>query len=244
MSILINTPKAVQELVGGVIVSAVLLLWQLTTNTADNNDAFGITETLGQHTQVYTGHLPVKYRDRMTRTDELIPAIGMLRIVEERVQTMSPSVGRRQDEEIIPILFRDQLILTEINNLIRAIQKMDADEDSGPWSWIVVANKVLGILYLIVYPFIVWPGQGSWVIFTTPIMYLFLGGIVVFDIFLGDIFRKATDIYAGTVYDSLQTLEDTAEDYLVRKYVILSGGTRNIEFIERFMNPAKSSKSS
>lgn len=86
--------------------------------------------------------------------------------------------------------------------------------ERSTWWWISVGNTFIGVLYIILSPFLLWFGQGMYMIITYPVIFLVVGGLITYRWFIGDILQFPTDMHIKTVYNDITTLAGRADTLL------------------------------
>jgi len=224
------TGMAIRELVTMILESGVLLLWQFSSPTRHLQEALGIVDMLSSGRDRYSGKVPLLFRTKLETTREAYVSLTMLDLVRSRVEKWSgrddhtttylltlqqdPDSGRPPEK----LLHNRTRITSAISTVTNDIHNAVMMEDLQVWRGIHIANKILGIIYLILLPGIIWPSQGRWIAVTYPVVFLFVGGLIAYNIFISDVFQSPTTTHMSLVYDRLIRIEDRCSSELYARY--------------------------
>lgn len=258
-SVDLSTPQAIHELVAMILVSGVLLLWQFSSTTRHLQEVFGIVDTLTTTRDRFSGKVPVLFKTILGATREEYVSLTMLGLVRSRVEAwtarddhtatfyLSLNPDKDKARELPPeyMLHNRTRIIDAISKVTNEINNAVIMEDLQVWSGIHIANKILGVIYLILLPGIIWPSQGRWIVVTYPVVFLFVGGLVAYNIFLSDVFQSPSTTHTAIIYDRMLRIEsysDTALYNMYPDFCARLGGTSYFNIIHKFFRWNPSSK--
>lgn len=254
----ITTGLAIHELVSMILVSGILLLWQYSSATPHLNEAYGIVDILSSDRDKYTGKVPLLFKSSRERSRDTYVSVTMLHLIKSRVEKWSMRddhgldflLTLKQDTDISRppdyFLHNRARITSSVSKVINDIHNAVVMEDLQVWDGIHIANKILGIIYLILLPGIIWPSQGRWIAVTYPVVFLFVGGLIAYNIFIGDVFQSPNTTHMTFVYRRLLDIETRANTSLMMKYTEFSEklhGPHYFDIVHRFLSWATPSKS-
>lgn len=73
--------------------------------------------------------------------------------------------------------------------------------------WIVsVANGIIAVLYLLLSPFLLWFSEGWMMLYTYPVIFLIVGGLVTFRWYIGDVILYPNTLFTKPSYDAVAAL--------------------------------------
>lgn len=246
----LSTAQAIHELVAMILVSGVLVLWQYSTSTHYKQEVFDIVDTLQSTRDSYSGKVPVLFKHILDTHSEDVAPLTMLSLVKKRVEAWSASDDYRmvylltlksnpsKDRPPDTMLYNRTRIMDAISKVTSEINNAVITEELKVWSGIHIANKILGIIYLILLPGIIWPSQGRWIVVTYPVVFLFVGGLISYNIFLSDVFQSPSTTHMDAIYKRILRIESQADEALFDKYPVFCsqlGGTSYFNIAHRFL---------
>lgn len=133
-----------------------------------------------------------------------------------RAQTMGMIMVDAIQERLIQLDMGKGLIWMKVGSHMASMQKTCSDfeilRDCNQWMLISVFNIILGVLYLLAAPLLLWFGQGWFTLAVYPMVYLFVGGQLTYRWFISDIFYRPTDWYIQLIYDDITSLASHADN--------------------------------
>lgn len=206
---------ATREVLVGILMSATMVVWQTVKYKEPN-----LRNEIGE---IVKSQLSVKNR---SSSDQFIAlfnkelaspyydqyfGVVLLDIVLERIKKMStyciwnsktapiPQEGIQMFDDAAPIAL-------QVTRIKEQIKEFEYGHDFKPLWWVSLSIKVMGILYPFVIPPAYFTVLGADIIFVGPIMFLFVGGLVLINICIGDPFTWPTNLTMGSVYSYIQEM--------------------------------------
>jgi len=218
---------ATREVLVGILMSATMVVWQTVKQKEPNlrNEVGEIVKaqlsiknrsSTDQFAALFNKELASSYYDQYF-------GVVLLDIVLERVKKMStyciwnsktapsPPGGVQMFETDMPIALQ----ATRIKEQIKEFEYM---QDFKPLWWVSLPIKVMGILYPFVIPPAYFTVLGADIIFVGPIMFLFVGGLVLINICIGDPFTWPTNLTMGSVYSYLQEMPSKVQHMFATRF--------------------------
>jgi hypothetical protein len=149
---------------------------------------------------------------------------------------MAGMAYNEETKEMVPsVVLKEQRVLDAISRVSSDINSMVVIEETRLWPVISILNKVLGVLYLIALPWILWPSQGRFIWASTAVVFVTVGCFISYIIFIGDIYKHPTDAHMGHVYDRLLRLELDTGFLLTARYPHLASSlSPPVEVVSKF----------
>ena len=212
----LNAMNLVKEALLGALTSMMMLIWQL-EQSASADDALQ-EKQIGEIAKNVifnmerdsTGQI-LAYFDRDLNSGYRDPIFGiiLIDIILVRLQKMSTSciwIGDAQQP--IPqsstngfqMIVSYQTVASQIHSLKQDIKELEYQGDIKQWWWFSFAVKAMGLLYAFLIPPAYFAVLGKNIIYVGPFMFMFLGGLVLINICLGDPFLHPTNKQMGHVY--------------------------------------------
>lgn len=119
-----------------------------------------------------------------------------------------------RDEYAVFCFYSRDLLLENFNAVKTQAEELLIAHDLGMWWGMTLAIKILGVLFFLVLPAILYLEQGRWCILSVGIIYVFVGGIFFYYIFTGNIFQKPTLSKCGVLYQNILALEHSCNNEL------------------------------
>ncbi len=123
-------------------------------------------------------------------------------LIEGRITALDPKVTS---------ISKMQPGVTHLRNIVAEFGRI---RERSTWWWISMGNTIIGVLYLILSPFLLWFGQGMYMIITYPVIFLVVGGLITYRWFIGDVLQRPTDIHIRLVYNHISILATRADTLL------------------------------
>lgn len=200
--------NALCETVLMLIMSPIIILWESVSSRDYANEGAQLLRNFNDPEVNPIGDLTV-VRDRVTYLRETA-----------RTRTMNSAMLLAIQERLIQLDKGNNQIWSRMSAQIATVQKTCSDfeilRDSNQWVFISVFNVILGFLYLLAAPFLLWFGQGWFTFAVYPMVYLFVGGQLTYRWFISDIFYRPTDWYIQLIYDDISSFAAHAELELQR----------------------------
>ena len=219
----LDTTEATKEVLVGLLLSVTLIVWQ-----SVKAPHYSIDDLRDKVINLVKAQLEKSHRsntDQFSSTfarelasiyyDQYFGVV-LLDIVLDRIIKMgSVCVALDPEQKFVPTapsdrgvqMFKDTTpIATQVVHIKEQLKQFEFDADFRPWWWVSWSIKLMGILYPFVIPPAYFTVLGADIIYVGPIMFLFVGGLVLIDIFLGDPFYQPTNVQMGYVYGYLQDI--------------------------------------
>lgn len=246
-AVILSTAQAVDELLAMVLTGQLMLIWQFVSRTCDHTEAHAIVDILSSMRGRYSGKVPLVFKAALNE-DEPNASLVMLGLVRKRIEEWTPGSGFSHARDVSALfadkrggtgnifggepevdadggggeavyLLRDRSrLLTALANVTEDIRTAIIVEDFRPWCWILTAVRFLGVVYLVVLPWILWPSQGDVIHWTYPVIFLFVGGLLIYNIVLSDVFQYPTTTHVARIYKPMQRMETAFNEAFAAKY--------------------------
>lgn len=208
----VGTIAAVHELVGMVLLSMTLLVWQVSSPKPKYSEAYGIANAMQKSGYWYTGKIPASMQSYVAATSETYASVAITGMAMMRAQAMySPEASRTMLMDIGGIQ-------TRIDSVNKAVARLMRSHDALVWPYLLIAVYILCVAFLIAAPFIMRIGQGSTMVYTYPVVFLCVGGMLGYTWFLGDVFMHPTDTHFDCYYGAITRLINKSNVALANKF--------------------------
>lgn len=92
------------------------------------------------------------------------------------------------------------------NNVRSAINEYENSLIETGWWVISLVYTILGVLYLFLAPFLLWFGQGWFMLYSYPVIFLLVGGLTSYRWFIGDVLTNPRELFIRPVYSRLKRI--------------------------------------
>jgi hypothetical protein len=209
------------ELVSMIVFGPLLVLWEASSSheSAEGN------ELLKNFQDAELGIGPKSSVPALVQT--AIPtskfySTALVTVTFERITHMVDKAILKPDVRVI--------VASSFTKVRESIDMLHAIRDVRWWRWISIGNSIISFLYLLLSPFLLWFGQGKFMIATYPVIFLIVGGLVSYRWFISDIFLFPTDMHAKSVYVDMCIFATKADSVCQRFSDINSSRYSNIMF--------------
>jgi hypothetical protein len=197
-----------------------LSLWHLSSKTLRGDDCDAIVSVLDKRRNTLgTGAFPSEFyvackgvgRDRMR-------ALIILDLINARLLQMASAChlpAEKLPADSPPqasacMVFNMDPLQNSVFALMARLQMLILTDNGAGWYWMSVTIKVFGVIYLLSLPVLVWgttAAPDDYIIVTCMIIFFVAGTFLLFNLYIGDIFKQPTIMHAG----------------LLQKYIIDTG---------------------
>ena len=92
------------------------------------------------------------------------------------------------------------------NNVRSAINEYENSLIETGWWVISLVYTILGVLYLFLAPFLLWFGQGWFMLYSYPVIFLLVGGLTSYRWYIGDVLTNPRELFIRPVYNRLKRI--------------------------------------
>jgi hypothetical protein len=248
----LNTTTLVKEVLFGILESMMMFIWQVQQKPEKDDEADRIQEarmldiaklvisnnndrdSTGQIFSHFDRDLNSPYRDQVF-------GVILLDIILVRLQKMSTTCLWMADQPVPQGVTNIQMIISypsvssQINALKQEIKEFEYQNDIKQWWWFSAAVKIMGVLYAFLIPPAYFAQLGKNIIYVGPFMFMFLGGLVLINICLGDPFLHPTNKQMSYVYIYIHDIAHKIQRKFSARFIseiqtntnILTGTTNN-----------------
>lgn len=104
------------------------------------------------------------------------------------------------------------------NNVRSAINEYENSLIETSWWVISLVYTILGVLYLLLAPFLLWFGQGWFMLYSYPVIFLLVGGLTSYRWYIGDVLTNPRELFIRPVYNRIKSIA-TKGDFLTANSV-------------------------
>jgi hypothetical protein len=198
--------EALMETFLMIIMSTMIFVWESSTYRDYSGEGAELLRNFS-HPNINPAAKKSVVRDLVTGTRELNKSqsmgITMVDAIQNRMYQLDKETGKITGK-----------ISVSLGNLRSKCDQFEKLRDVRTWRIIRWFTGLLGFLYLLAAPFLLWFGQGWMTMATYPIVFLFVGGQISYRWFIGDVFFRPTDMHAQRVYDDITALAIKADRFL------------------------------
>lgn len=197
---------AVAETVTMIVMCPIILLWESVVSSGDVlAQASDLSRNFSDVSRVGIGQYSVVPDLLLKDFNSGFRPLGiiMTSLIESRITQLATL-------KVVEIA-KLQPPVTHLRNITSEFVRI---RERSTWWWISVGNTIIGVLYIILSPFLLWFGQGMYMIITYPIIFLVVGGLITYRWYLGDVLRRPTDMHLLFVYNDIATLATRADTLL------------------------------
>jgi hypothetical protein len=149
----------------------------------------------------------------------------MLSIVAERIQFMQTKCENKQFTECAPMVLNYTLIVGCIIDLKVQMQTfLEEPVDVAALPWIKWPMNIIGLLFPFLIPPLFYSTMGSNIFYLGPVLFFFMGGVVLFDICIGNHLRHPTTLYMGPLYLKFNQLGDKMQYLFTKRFQHAAAG--------------------
>lgn len=179
---------------------ACLLLWQLCSKTPIYEDAKGIIERL--NADLYSKQI---FRKAQQAND------GVVFILLDTIHT---NIGVMQGRNVMAIRENDITVQQTLINLRMGMEKLITNTKQKHWMILDWTMIVFGVIYIAAVPWLLWPTESWFMMITNGVIFVVVGGYFEYALFVSDIFKSLSDVYADDIFKELRDICEIIDKYI------------------------------